>query len=195
MINFGDQLDPTGGLLDGHADVAFVYGPFDDRGLDLTPDRYPRRYPGRASRGPSMRLRLRRVAIRDPSRSRCEHHTRPRHRPSGIAVGGVAHPVRPTAHPTLFGSGVHGRSALSRTTHRPRSQDGIRTDRTKARETPVINGHFRSPTVTRKPGRSATLGPGWGRLVQGGSIPPAPRRGTRRIAGVPFVEIERTIGG
>lgn len=37
MINFGDQLDPTGGLLDGHADVAFVYGPFDHRGLDLTP--------------------------------------------------------------------------------------------------------------------------------------------------------------
>jgi DNA-binding transcriptional LysR family regulator len=37
MINFGDQLDPTGGLLDGQADVAFVYGPFDDRGLDLTP--------------------------------------------------------------------------------------------------------------------------------------------------------------
>jgi DNA-binding transcriptional LysR family regulator len=36
MINFGDQLDPTGGLLDGQADVAFVYGPFDDRGLDLT---------------------------------------------------------------------------------------------------------------------------------------------------------------
>jgi DNA-binding transcriptional LysR family regulator len=37
MINFGDQLDPTGGLHDGQADVAFVYGPFDDRGLDLTP--------------------------------------------------------------------------------------------------------------------------------------------------------------
>lgn len=37
MINFGDQLDPTGGLLQGQADVAFVYGPFDDRGLDLTP--------------------------------------------------------------------------------------------------------------------------------------------------------------
>ncbi len=37
MISFGDQLDPTGGLLDGHADVAFVYGPFDSRGLDLTP--------------------------------------------------------------------------------------------------------------------------------------------------------------
>jgi DNA-binding transcriptional LysR family regulator len=37
MINFGDQLDPTGGLHDGQADVAFVYGPFDHRGLDLTP--------------------------------------------------------------------------------------------------------------------------------------------------------------
>lgn len=37
MINFGDQLDPTGGLHEGQADVAFVYGPFDDRGLDLTP--------------------------------------------------------------------------------------------------------------------------------------------------------------
>jgi DNA-binding transcriptional LysR family regulator len=37
MINFGDQLDPTGGLHDGHADVAFVYGPFDHRGLELTP--------------------------------------------------------------------------------------------------------------------------------------------------------------
>lgn len=37
MINFGDQLDPTGGLHDGDADVAFVYGPFDHRGLDLTP--------------------------------------------------------------------------------------------------------------------------------------------------------------
>jgi len=37
MINFGDQLDPTGGLLAGHADVAFVYGPFDSRGLDLVP--------------------------------------------------------------------------------------------------------------------------------------------------------------
>lgn len=36
MINFGDQLDPTGGLHDGQADVAFVYGPFDHRGLDLT---------------------------------------------------------------------------------------------------------------------------------------------------------------
>jgi DNA-binding transcriptional LysR family regulator len=37
MINFGDQLDPTGGLHDGQADLAFVYGPFDHRGLDLTP--------------------------------------------------------------------------------------------------------------------------------------------------------------
>ncbi len=37
MINFGDQLDPTGGLHEGQADVAFVYGPFDHRGLDLTP--------------------------------------------------------------------------------------------------------------------------------------------------------------
>ncbi len=37
MINFGDQLDPTGGLLEGQADVAFVYGPFDHRGLHLTP--------------------------------------------------------------------------------------------------------------------------------------------------------------
>jgi DNA-binding transcriptional LysR family regulator len=37
MINFGDQLDPTGGLHDGQADVAFVYGPFDYRGLALTP--------------------------------------------------------------------------------------------------------------------------------------------------------------
>ncbi len=37
MINFGDQLDPTGGLRDGQADVAFVYGPFDHCGLDLTP--------------------------------------------------------------------------------------------------------------------------------------------------------------
>ena len=37
MINFGDQLDPTGGLHAGQADVAFVYGPFDHRGLDLTP--------------------------------------------------------------------------------------------------------------------------------------------------------------
>jgi DNA-binding transcriptional LysR family regulator len=37
MINFGDQLDPTGGLHDGQADVAFVYGPFDHRGLDLAP--------------------------------------------------------------------------------------------------------------------------------------------------------------
>lgn len=37
MIDFGDQLDPTGGLHEGHADVAFVYGPFDGRGLDLTP--------------------------------------------------------------------------------------------------------------------------------------------------------------
>jgi DNA-binding transcriptional LysR family regulator len=36
MINFGDQLDPTGGLHEGQADVAFVYGPFDDRGLHLT---------------------------------------------------------------------------------------------------------------------------------------------------------------
>ncbi len=36
MINFGDQLDPTGGLHEGQADVAFVYGPFDHRGLDLT---------------------------------------------------------------------------------------------------------------------------------------------------------------
>lgn len=37
MINFGDQLDPTGGLHENQADVAFVYGPFDHRGLDLTP--------------------------------------------------------------------------------------------------------------------------------------------------------------
>ena len=37
MINFGDQLDPTGGLHEGQADVAFVYGPFDHRGLELTP--------------------------------------------------------------------------------------------------------------------------------------------------------------
>lgn len=37
MINFGDQLDPTGGLHEGQADVAFVYGPFDHRGLDLFP--------------------------------------------------------------------------------------------------------------------------------------------------------------
>lgn len=36
MINFGDQLDPTGGLHEGQADVAFVYGPFDHRGLELT---------------------------------------------------------------------------------------------------------------------------------------------------------------
>lgn len=36
MINFGDLLDPTGGLLDGAVDVAFVYGPFDHRGLELT---------------------------------------------------------------------------------------------------------------------------------------------------------------
>jgi DNA-binding transcriptional LysR family regulator len=37
MINFGDQLDPTGGLHEGQTDVAFVYGPFDHRGLDLSP--------------------------------------------------------------------------------------------------------------------------------------------------------------
>jgi DNA-binding transcriptional LysR family regulator len=37
MINFGDQLDPTGGLHEGQADVAFVYGPFDHRGLELSP--------------------------------------------------------------------------------------------------------------------------------------------------------------
>jgi len=37
LISFGDQLDPTGGLRAGEADVAFVYGPFDHRGLDLAP--------------------------------------------------------------------------------------------------------------------------------------------------------------
>ncbi len=37
MVSFGDQLDPTGGLHEGQADVAFVYGPFDHRGLELTP--------------------------------------------------------------------------------------------------------------------------------------------------------------
>lgn len=37
MISFGDQLDPSGGLHDGQVDVAFVYGPFDGRGLDLAP--------------------------------------------------------------------------------------------------------------------------------------------------------------
>lgn len=37
MIHFGDQLDPTGGLHDGAVDVAFVYGPFDHRGLELVP--------------------------------------------------------------------------------------------------------------------------------------------------------------
>lgn len=37
MVNFGDQLDPTGGLHEDQADVAFVYGPFDHRGLHLTP--------------------------------------------------------------------------------------------------------------------------------------------------------------
>ena len=36
MVSFGDLLDPTGGLHDGQVDVAFVYGPFDTKGLELT---------------------------------------------------------------------------------------------------------------------------------------------------------------
>jgi DNA-binding transcriptional LysR family regulator len=35
-IHFGDFLDPSGGLRDGSADVAFVYGEFDTSGLELT---------------------------------------------------------------------------------------------------------------------------------------------------------------
>ncbi|MDH4309781.1 MAG: LysR substrate-binding domain-containing protein [Acidimicrobiia bacterium] len=34
MIRFGDATDPSGGLRTGDADVAFVYGPFDDAGLE-----------------------------------------------------------------------------------------------------------------------------------------------------------------
>lgn len=37
MIHFGDLLDPTGGVRDGRADVAFTYGPFDTTGLELHP--------------------------------------------------------------------------------------------------------------------------------------------------------------
>lgn len=36
-VRFGDLLDPTGGLRDREVDAAFVYGPFDDRGLARTP--------------------------------------------------------------------------------------------------------------------------------------------------------------
>jgi DNA-binding transcriptional LysR family regulator len=34
-IHFGEFLDPWGGLRDGHADVAIVYGEFDRAGLEL----------------------------------------------------------------------------------------------------------------------------------------------------------------
>ncbi len=37
MIHFGDLLDPTGGVREGSADVAFGYGPFDSSGLALEP--------------------------------------------------------------------------------------------------------------------------------------------------------------
>ncbi len=37
VVHFGDLLDPTGGLRDGRADVAFTYGPFDTTGLELHP--------------------------------------------------------------------------------------------------------------------------------------------------------------
>ena len=40
----------------------------------------------------------------------------------------------------------------------PWFQDGIWTDGTeKGRETPVTNGHSRSPTVTRKPGLASNV--------------------------------------
>lgn len=35
-IHFGDLLDPTGGLRDRAVDAAFLYGPFDTSGLDVT---------------------------------------------------------------------------------------------------------------------------------------------------------------
>ena len=37
IIHFGDLLDPTGGVREGRADVAFTYGPFDTTGLELHP--------------------------------------------------------------------------------------------------------------------------------------------------------------
>jgi DNA-binding transcriptional LysR family regulator len=37
IIHFGDLLDPTGGVREGRADVAFTYGPFDTAGLELHP--------------------------------------------------------------------------------------------------------------------------------------------------------------
>jgi DNA-binding transcriptional LysR family regulator len=36
-VLFGDVLDPTGGLRDGHADAALVVGAFDRTGLEMVP--------------------------------------------------------------------------------------------------------------------------------------------------------------